>query len=198
MARCTFLGRVHPERACVSGVDLPVGLAIPALAFDGNARVQIYASQIQVTVEGDPVDDLPTLRNAAQNLMAVALDTLSWAFGRAYSIEVTSLTADNADLTVFGVDFGPIESKRASQQPLDVGAVTRRYSRSQSSLAPSATSGRHFGSRSIRRSIASGLSSVSVRTSTRRMLRRRSVEATSSRPQHLPPVPRRGEAVRRP
>jgi len=88
------------------------------------AHASISLSQISVTVKtakeikGDI--ELLTLRNTVETIVRYIIDCYGYMTGRGYDVELTSVTDDSGNLTVFGVDIAELKEE---ERPLKFGQV---------------------------------------------------------------------------
>jgi hypothetical protein len=119
-----FVGRVTPERASVTLDGLgAITLTIPQEGWTGTVTVSVICSQLSLIFTGDvEISDMATLKNIAQEFAQSLVDTLGYAWGRGYVVEITAVSTSHGQHTVFGVGFPVLENAQA-ERPLPVEQV---------------------------------------------------------------------------
>jgi hypothetical protein len=126
-----FVGRVSPERACVTLDGLgALTLSIPQHGWTGTVTVSVICSQLSLIFAGDvEISDMATLKNMAQEFAQNLIDTLGYAWGCGYQVEITAVSTSLGQHAVFGVSVPVLENAKA-ERPLAVEQVlplTLRY-----------------------------------------------------------------------
>lgn len=107
----TFFGKVLPERA-----DIHVGPfqgELKAQAFEGEFCVWVSYSQVTATFSSNKlVDDTNTLKNVMEHIVRSGVDTLGFAVGCGYDVEITSLSdVEGKPPVVYGVFASAIQNR---------------------------------------------------------------------------------------
>lgn len=82
-----FWGHIHPERTDVQ-------LSLPELSFGPGpselttVQICVAKSQISLRVDGEPPFDLDTLRNVLTSIVTAGVDSLGFANGCGYTVEI--------------------------------------------------------------------------------------------------------------
>ncbi len=84
-------------------------MTIPPLIVDLNGSslelsTNIYASQIITKISGETNVDINTLKNTVHGHVAMLADSLGWAKGYGYEVEITGIGSAEA-ARVFGIEF---------------------------------------------------------------------------------------------
>ena len=108
-----FVGRIHPERACLT-ID-PLGAAISAEDGSWRAVLRYSISFAQVSaimhVDGQ-APDLLTLRNHVFEFVQEIVDAYGYLEGRTYDLELTSVLTPEGEHVVFGVEIPELQAER--------------------------------------------------------------------------------------
>ncbi len=122
-------GIVIPERAAVSIPNLSFKIIVPSLSRDFiGLNISIQVSQISVVIQSQTeIRDYETLKNYIQDTVAMTLDIYGYISGRAYDIEISSLTTPiKNENYIFGVGVSVLE-KDISNRPKSYEEIIKLF-----------------------------------------------------------------------
>lgn len=122
MPTYTFFGVVHPERAMIDLKD-PIALTYREEIndFEANCEIAVYKNQVILIMNTDvEINDFPTARNRAKDIVQGIVDIAGMEFGVAYNVDLRAVSGPNHHFEVFGTGIPELGLKNDESANVDI------------------------------------------------------------------------------